>query len=306
MIKNYIYSTLLCFIFSSVVFAQSNSITIDSELTGDLYLGNPTTKELVIIIAGSGPTNRNGNQPPQLKTNAYKLLAEGLQANGINVFTYDKRIIAQLKKGIVDESKGVFEDNVTDLNLIINHFKKEYPQQILLGHSEGALVANLAAIDNPTITKYISLCGPGESIDRTLYKQLTKQAPFLATKIDEIQTELKAGRNVTDVPQMLFVIYRPSVQPYLISWMKYDPVVEIKKLTLPILLIQGDKDLQVDLQQGKNLKEAKPKATLTTLAGMNHVLKSITDDTANIASYNKPELPLQSELITTISTFLKQ
>ncbi|MDM1370432.1 alpha/beta hydrolase [Myroides marinus] len=302
--KKLIY-TLVLVLTTSLGFSQT-TIQIDSEIDGDLYLANKDSKQLAIIIAGSGPTNKNGNNPGGVKANSYKYLAEGLKENGINTFTYNKRMFAQMKNQTIKEEDGRFEDNVKDLNLVIDYFKKDYPNIILIGHSEGALVATLASQNNTAVSKLVSLQGPGESIDKTLYKQLTAQAPFFAKSVEDIHNKLRNGEQVTDVPPMLMSLYRPSVQPYLISWIKYDPTVEIQKVKQPILILQGDKDLQVKTDQGDNLKKAMPTATLVTLKGMNHVLKTVVKDDENLALYSKPEIPLHTELIPTIVNFIKK
>lgn len=279
-------------------------IDIDSEIQGDLYIGDSKNNSVSIFIAGSGPTDRNGNSLPMMTTNAYKLVAEGLAQNKQNIFTYDKRAVALSKKKGAPESEGVFEDNVNDLNLVINTLKKRFTSITLIGHSEGALVALLAA-NTPEVTKYISISGPGETIDKTLSKQIAKNAPFLQKQSDEILSELKKGNTVDNVIPMLQSLFRPSVQPYLISWIKFDPAIEIKKLNKPILIIQGDKDIQVDLEQGKLLHQANPKSTIVTLTGMNHVFKNIEKDEDNIKSYQNGSLPIHPELVTTIINFLK-
>ncbi|MGL5275901.1 hypothetical protein SAMN04488018_11011 [Myroides marinus] len=302
--KKLIY-TLVLALTTSLAFSQT-TIQIDSEIDGDLYLANKDNKQLAIIIAGSGPTNKNGNNPGGVKANSYKYLAEGLKENGINTFTYNKRMFAQMKNQTAKEEDGRFEDNVKDLNLVIDYFKKEYSSIILIGHSEGALVATLASQNNTAVSKLVSLQGPGESIDKTLYKQLTAQAPFFAKSVEDIHNKLRNGEQVTDVPPMLMSLYRPSVQPYLISWIKYDPTVEIQKVKQPILILQGDKDLQVKTDQGDNLKKAMPTATLITLKGMNHVLKTVVKDDENLALYSKPEVPLHTELVPTIVNFIKK
>ncbi|MDM1377551.1 alpha/beta hydrolase [Myroides marinus] len=302
--KKLIY-TLVLALTTSLGFSQT-TIQIDSEIDGDLYLANKDSKQLAIIIAGSGPTNKNGNNPAGVKANSYKYLAEGLKENGINTFTYNKRMFAQMKNQTAKEEDGRFEDNVKDLNLVIDYFKKEYSSIILIGHSEGALVATLASQNNTAVSKLVSLQGPGESIDKTLYKQLTAQAPFFAKSVEDIHNKLRNGEQVTDVPPMLMSLYRPSVQPYLISWIKYDPTVEIQKVKQPILILQGDKDLQVKTDQGDNLKKAMPTATLVTLKGMNHVLKTVVKDDENLALYSKPDVPLHTELVPTIVNFIKK
>lgn len=302
------FSSLILLLLTSLVGHSqkyhTEIIQIDNEIEGTLYSGNTESDTLIILIAGSGPTDRNGNTLGLATTNAYKWLAEGLAEVGQNIFTYDKRIIAQIKKQTVDESKGVFEDNVADLNLILTQLHQKYPKIVLMGHSEGALIGLLAA-RKPYITKYISLAGPGESIDKTLSKQIAQQAPFLQKTADEILNTLKSGQTVANIIPMLEPLFRSDVQPYLISWMQIDPVLEIQKINIPILIIQGDQDLQVNTLQGTNLQEANPKAQLVTIPGMNHVFKNVTSQEENMQTYKDGSIPLHKELIPTLLLFLK-
>lgn len=279
-------------------------IKINDLLIGDLYSATVDTKQLAIIIPGSGPTNRNGNSHIGLKGDSYKMLATALVDSGVNTFTYDKRVIALLKSNKVNEKEMNFEQNIEDVNSIINYFKDKYPEIILIGHSEGALVANIVAIENSSVTSFISLQGAGKPADQILFDQITKQAPFFSKQINEIHDKLKKGEIVQNIPPMLNTIYRSDVQPYLISWMKYDPAVEIKKVKQPILIIDGTKDLQVDTEQANLLAKAAPKAKKVTIANMNHVLKKIDKDEDNLKSYQDSSFELHPELITTIVNFI--
>ena len=58
----------------------------------------------------------------------------------------------------------------------------------------------------------------------------------------------------------LMTLFRPSVQPYLISWYRYNPQEVIAKLRQPVLILQGDKDVQVSEEDAKLLKQSLPKA----------------------------------------------
>lgn len=302
---------LLHFIFflltAALGFAQSPSIkeiAIEPQLLGDLYTTASSSDNLAIIVPGSGPTNRNGNSYMGLKGDSYKQLAFALASKSIDVFTYDKRIIAQLKANQVKEEEMRFDDGITDLILIVNYFATQYPNITLIGHSEGALIANLVANTNSKVTKYIALQGPGESADKIIYEQVTKQFPALGEQVNTINQTLKKGVLVEKVPSFLQALYRPSLQPYLISWMKYDPSLEIQKTKQPTLLVDGDKDLQVSIKQGDLLQQANPKAKRITLQNMNHVLKQIDKEEDNLKSYGDPSFPLHPALVSTLSTFI--
>ncbi len=292
-------------LFSTSSLAQSfekKVLQIDPEIQGDLYIGAPNSKTVIVIIAGSGPTDRNGNQPPMSMNNSLKFLAEGLASNGYNVFTFDKRVIAQIKNKHLPE--GItFENSVDDVVLITNNLREQFVNIIIAGHSEGALVGTLAA-QKTSAKAFIFLAGPGQSIDKILTKQVTEKAPFLSVKMDEIFAQLRKGQIVTDVIPMLQNLFLPINQPYIMSWMKYDPTLEIAKLNLPILIINGTKDIQIEENEAKLLHRAHPKSKLVLIEGMNHIFKNIEKDEDNLRSYNNPKLPLHPDLIPTITDFL--
>lgn len=298
--------TTLCAILGFAQTSQKTEIAIDAQLLGDLYTSSTKSDNLVIIVPGSGPTNRNGNSFAGVKGDSYKLLANALVVQGLDVFTYDKRFITQLKQNqSIKEEEGRFEDGVNDLALIVNHFSTAYSKITLVGHSEGALVANILANTSSKVTQYVALQGPGVAADQIIYEQVVKQLPALGNKVAELNAALKNGQTIEDVPPMLQALYRPSVQPYLISWMKYDPSIEIKKIKQPTLIIDGDKDLQVSLLHGDLLSKANPKAKRITLKNMNHILKQIEKDEDNIKSYGDSSFPLHPELASTIVTFIQ-
>ena len=304
---------VLILIASSAAFSQNTplfkteNIAINSLLNGTLYTPikqNNATK-LVILIAGSGPTNRDGNQIG-LTNNSLKLLAESLVNNGIAVYSYDKRIFAQMASGKLDEASLTFDNFIDDAKAVILYFKnqKKYHSITVAGHSEGALIGMVAA--NGIADAYISIAGAGRPIDEVLLEQIGKQAPFLKEEVEKNLASLKSGNTFELKNQMLASLFRASVQPYMISWIKYHPQNEIKKLQIPSLLINGDKDIQVSVQDAQLLQQAQPNAQLHIIPNMNHIFKVIKgDDTENKASYTNPELPICVELTSIITTFIR-
>jgi len=304
---------VLILIASKAAFSQNTplfkteNIAINSLLNGTLYAPikqNNATK-LVILIAGSGPTNRDGNQIG-LTNNSLKLLAESLVNNGIAVYSYDKRIFAQMASGKLDEASLTFDNFIDDAKAVILYFKnqKKYHSITVAGHSEGALIGMVAA--NGNANAYISIAGAGRPIDEVLLEQIEKQAPFLKEEVEKSLATLKSGNTFELKNQMLASLFRASVQPYMISWIKYNPQNEIKKLQIPSLLINGDKDLQVSVQDAQLLQQAQPNAQLHIIPNMNHIFKVIKgDDTENKASYTNPELPICVELTSIITTFIR-
>ncbi|MEN9876317.1 MAG: hypothetical protein RLZZ529_1314 [Bacteroidota bacterium] len=304
---------ILILIASSAAFSQNNplfkteNIAINSLINGTLYtpLKQNNATKLVILIAGSGPTNRDGNQIG-LTNNSLKLLAESLVNNGIAVYSYDKRIFAQMASGKLDEASLTFDNFIDDAKAVILYFKnqKKYHSITVAGHSEGALIGMVAA--NGNADAYISIAGAGRPIDEVLLEQIEKQAPFLKEEVEKSLATLKSGNTFELKNQMLASLFRSSVQPYMISWIKYNPQNEIKKLQIPSLLINGDKDIQVSVQDAQLLQQAQPNAQLHIIPNMNHIFKVIKgDDTENKASYTNPELPICVELTSIITTFIR-
>jgi pimeloyl-ACP methyl ester carboxylesterase len=307
------FLTLLFIVLSAPVFSQATTaftkenIAVNTLLNGTLYTPIKQTKltNLVILIAGSGPTNRDGNQFG-MTNNSLKLLAESLVNNGIAVYSYDKRIFAQMASGKLDEASLTFDNFIDDAKAVVLYFKnqKKYHSITVAGHSEGALIGMVAANENADA--YISIAGAGRPIDEVIVEQIGKQAPFLKEEVEKNLATLKSGNIFELKNQMLASLFRASVQPYMISWIKYHPQNEIKKLQIPSLLINGNKDIQVSVQDAQLLQRAKPDAQLQIIPNMNHIFKAIKgDDTENKASYTNPELPICTELTSIITTFIR-
>jgi len=284
-----------------------NQIAVNPLINGTLYIpeNNSTKTKLVILIAGSGPTDRNGNQMGAV-TNFAKNFAVAVAEGGNAVFAYDKRMFAQMKSGELKEETMRFEDGIKDVEDIIIFFRaqKKYSKIIIAGHSEGSLIGMVAA--QGKADAYISLAGVGNPADEIILEQITKQAPMLKDEVEKNLAILKSGQTFTLENQMLASIFRESVQPYMISWFKYNPQNEIKKLKIPVLLINGTKDIQVDVRELDLLKVAKPDAQVAVIENMNHLLREIKgDDTENIASYTDGNLPVMAPLISIVNQFIK-
>ncbi|WP_197088646.1 alpha/beta fold hydrolase [Rufibacter radiotolerans] len=150
------------------------------------------------------------------------------------------------------------------------------------------------------------MAGAGQSADKVIRQQLAPQPQMVKDMAFPVLDQLVLGQTVTDVNPMLAALFRPSVQPYLISWFKLDPQVEIKKLTQPVILVQGTQDLQVSTNEAQLLAAAQPKARLLEVKGMNHVLKETTADRSNnLAAYSNPTLPLAPALLPALVTLVK-
>ena len=308
----------LSFVLSGLL-AQTKIETVSSEselilktTTGNIYgtltvPDNLKTSPIVLIIAGSGPTDRDCNSSAGMQTNAYKMLAEGFSKNNISTLRFDKRGIGKSKPAMTSESDLRFETYINDVVAWISLLKSDnrFSKVIVLGHSEGSLIGMLAA-EQTNIGGLISVSGPGKSADQVLQEQLkTQLPPQLLMESNRIMGNLKMGKTVDNVDPNLAALYRPSVQPYMISWIKYDPTQEIKKLKVPVLIIQGTTDLQVTVNDAKLLSSAQPDAKLFIVDKMNHILKeSDADVTKNMATYTNPTLALKTGIIDVMVNFI--
>jgi hypothetical protein len=283
--------------------------TSTGDISGTLTIpNNLKTSPIVIIVAGSGPTDRDCNSPLGVQTNAYKMLAENFTKNGISCLRFDKRGIGKSKPAMTSESDLRFETYIKDVADWISLLKsdKRFSEIYILGHSEGSLIGMIAA-GQIHIAGFISVSGVGKSADKLIQEQLkTKLPQQLLDESDKILDSLRMGKTVSNVNPNLVALYRPGVQPYMISWIKYDPAKEISKLKIPVLIIQGTTDLQVSVDDAKLLSSSKPDAKLLIIDNMNHVLKeSDADVQKNMATYRDPGLPLKPELVDGIGSFIK-
>lgn len=262
---------------------------------------------LVIIIAGSGSTDMDCNTP-MFKTNSYKYLAEELANNNIASLRFDKRGIAKSKDAMNSEPELRFGNYVDDVVGWIKWLKNErdFSKLFIAGHSEGSLIGMLAA-QKTDISGYISISGVGKPASEIIKEQLKSQPPMVQQDSAPIIESLLAGNTVPDVKPYLMSLFRPSVQSYLISWFKYDPRLEIEKLKVPVLIIQGTTDIQVPVENAELLHQAAKQSELRIIEGMNHILKDApVDRQQNMASYGQTELPVNVEITTVIEDFIKK
>lgn len=279
--------------------------TKNGKLSGTLCLpANSDAKAVVLIIAGSGPTDRNGNNP-MMKNNALQMMARQLSEAGIASLRYDKRGIGASEAAGMKEAEIRFEQLVQDASDWLAWLKntKRFPAYYILGHSEGSLIGMLAS---EGATGFISLAGPGETAGATLRRQLSAQPKMIKDESFAILDSLEAGHTVKKTSPLLASLFRPSVQPYLISWMKYDPAKIIADMKIPVCIIQGTTDIQVEVEDARKLSAALPSAKLVIIEGMNHVLKTApADRSENMKTYNNPDLPLADKLILEIISFIQ-
>jgi pimeloyl-ACP methyl ester carboxylesterase len=299
-------------------------ITLETP-TAVLYgtLERPQTRSrvpVVLIISGSGPTDRDGNSPMLPgANNSLKLLADALAARGIASLRYDKRGIGETGKAMLlaaEKTKSVpreedlsFETYIDDAIRWGKQLRadRRFSRLTVLGHSEGSLIGMVAA-QRIRADAFVSIAGAGRPVHQVILEQVKPQfSAELLMKTEEILEQLAAGKTVASVPAELTALLRPSIQPYMISWFRYDPAKEVSKLRIPVLIVQGTTDLQTTLGDAKRLADGNPAAKLLLIEGMNHVLKTVGNEREKqVASYSDPKLPVAPELVSGISGFVNK
>ncbi|MDF1743187.1 MAG: alpha/beta hydrolase [Gimesia sp.] len=296
---------------SSIAAPSEKIVTLKTEtrtLKGTLL--TPETKDKIpvaLIIAGSGPTDRDGNNP-LMQNNSLKMLASELFKNGIATLRYDKRGIGQSKMTNLNESELRFDNYIQDAKEWLDFLKRnqKFNQIIVIGHSEGSLIGMIAS-HQKDVDKFISIAGSGQPADQIIREQLKAQPKIISEQSTPILDKLPHGETVKDVPPLLQSLFRPSVQPYLISWFQYDPQKELAKFKKPILILQGTTDIQVSVKDAEILAKANQRAQKMIINDMNHIMKkSELDRQKNLLTYSQPDLPIKTELIKATVDFIKQ
>lgn len=261
---------------------------------------------VVLMIAGSGPTDRDGNNPEGARNDSLKLLARELAERGIASLRYDKRGVAASRPVAPREEELSVAAYVADAVAWGQLLKADprFSRLILLGHSEGALIASLAAVDSGA-DALVSLSGIAHPLGRVLREQLQgRLPPALAAETEATLQALEQGRTVAQVSPRLQVLLRPSVQPYLISLLRQRPAEAFARVSVPALIVQGTRDFQVDAEEALLLQQARTEAQLLLIEGMNHVLRIVPAAAPPLASYNDPRLPLAAELVDGLARFI--
>jgi pimeloyl-ACP methyl ester carboxylesterase len=269
---------------------------------------------VVLIIPGSGPTDRDGDNPMGITAAPYRLLADALAANGVSTVRIDKRGMFGSKAAVPDPNKVTIADYATDTHSWVTAIRKRTGVRCVwvLGHSEGSLVALAAAQRPDGICGVISVSGAGRKLSDVIREQLRANpanAPLLASAMAAID-KLEKGEHVdvTGMNPALLRLFAPQVQDFLIDDFRRDPAKLAASLKVPVLIVQGERDLQVSVADAKALAAAQPKAKLVLIPAMNHVLKDVASDerSANVATYADSSLPIDSTLVDAIVSFVKR
>jgi pimeloyl-ACP methyl ester carboxylesterase len=276
-----------------------------TELTPDGVKGKVP---VVLLHSGSGPTDRDGNNPMLPGPNdSLRMVAEALAQRGIASVRYDKRGIGSSALPVWKEKDMRLDDYIDDASAWLRRLRADprFSRVVMVGHSEGAQIA-AEACKQGGADACVLIAGAGHTIDDILRDQLkSKLPPALFDENERILVSLKQGQTVDKVPPALMTLYHPSVQPYIISSLRHDPRVAIAALNMPVLILQGTSDIQVQPSEADALAAAAPRAKLVVVEGMNHLLKMVGKDEAlQQKSYGSPELPVSPQLIDALSGFV--
>lgn len=292
--------------------------TVRGRLPGTLLLPDakkyPGKNPVVLILADSGPSDRDGNvYSVPGKNDCLLLLAQALSQQGLASLRYDKRGAGESYVLAPKEEDLIFADFVLDAQAAIRALKadKRFSKVVVIGHGQGSLVGSSAAAAAGA-AGFVSLAGVGLPSWQTIQSQLEHYAQEdettagLKLEWERLISELRQGRRVAYVNPDLESMFRPSIQPFLISWFSFDPKTEISKFSGPVLIIQGGNDSRVGPDDTRALEEGKPGAKEVFLPDMNHVLKAtLPTEADNEASYSDPRYPLASGLMTVIRDFVQ-
>ncbi len=305
--------------------AQGSAVVLETS-SGSLHgtLVSPAEAEtVVLIVPGSGPTDRDGNNAlggaMRLQSDAYRQLAEALaQAGsgpGVATLRYDKRGIGQSAAAGQDESAMRFEHGIEDAaGWLAWLHDAGYARVMVLGHSEGALIGLEAAAQareaGLRVDGVVLACPQALNASETLRRQLRPQLPDdWWTQADAALGRLEAGETVqlAELPPVLWSLFRPSVQPYLSSWFRYTPATSLAAWGGPTLIVGGTTDAQVAFADVAALASGQHEAGLVLLAGVNHLMKDVTGDLATqLPSYRDPSIPLSPRLLRVVRRFVER
>lgn len=313
---NRLLAFLLLFPAGLVVHAQETEVTLEPlsglQLHGTLRTGlGPRAATAILLLPGSGPTNRDGNSMGGNTPSTLFKLATALSDSGFTTLRIDKRFIGKSRP---DSTTALtmeghrFRHWVEDAARWAEwlHTQPGVERVVIAGHSQGSLVALLAAGESEKVDGVISLCGAGRPIAQVIKDQMKPQLPTplfekLAAKMDSLEN----GQEVVDSPPLLRALLNKPLQPFLMSWMAEDPCRAVASCQVPVLVVQGGKDLQVKEEEGQLLKSCNERVSYVLIEDLNHPLYAIRGDfNENLGSYSDPKRTLHPQVVKEMIRYL--
>lgn len=291
---------------------QSGTLTLPGTLT--MPAKSKRQIPVALIVAGSGPTDRNGNSAGLLRlqnnSNLYAILAWQLAKAGIASVRYDKRVIGDNLQKVNIPSTSI-DDFIADATAGARTLvaDRRFSKVVLIGHSEGAELVLQAANRGAPAAGIVMMSGAGRPIMPVLREQISKQMPpEEVVKWDSASARYLRGEEPGEVHPGLKALLQPMNRKFMQSWVKYDPAAEIAQLKIPVLIIQGGRDIQISEDDARALKAAQPAAKLVVIPAANHVFRAATTDDrmAQAKLYVDPTLPIVPELTPAIVDWIKK
>jgi len=280
------------------------------ELQGTLTIPRALTKPVpvVVIIAGSGPTDRNGNSMMGIRPNSYAQLAWRLAERGIASLRYDKRGMPGTQ-GTFDITNMTLDDFAGDARVAAESMSRDrrFSRVVFLGHSEGASLALIAGAGGAPVAGIVHVSGLGRRTGEVLREQLSRQFDSaVLVRYDTAMKHYLSGEQPADVPQGLEMLFVPVNRTYMRSMMAFEPQAAIRAVRQPVLIVQGATDLQATVADAERLHAARPNAQLVVVPLANHVLKQTADTTiaGQLPTYQSPTIPIMPEVVKPIADWV--
>lgn len=290
------------------------------------------TYPAVLLHAGSGPTDRDWNNALIAGTNGSgKLLAEELSNNGFVVLRFDKMGTGKTTAPNPLTWDAVLDDARAGLDALRANDAVDGDKIFLAGHSEGGVqMIGLARREKDAIAGLVLLASAGRSMKDVIIDQLTRQ--FSSAGMD-VEAEMKPIRAAMDaffagkavdpetaskhagVQRLMAQIFSPASAVYARELYGFDPAVGVAELRVPILVWNGDKDIQVSPDKdARRLHEGAEKAgvesTLHISPDADHVIKFEPTPKAQVgpaqaANYNAADRTLDPNAVKAITAWLE-
>ncbi len=286
---------------------RSGTLGLAATLTMPRGVAGPVP--VAVIIAGSGPSDRNGNSVMGIRPNSYAQLAWRLAERGIATLRYDKRGLPGTQ-GTFDIRSMTLDDFAGDARAAAESLSRDsrFARVVFVGHSEGASLALLAARQGAPVAGVVHVSGLGRPLAEVMHEQISRQVDSATlVRYDTAMTSYLRGEQPRDVPQQLGMLFIPVNQTFMRSLAAFDPPAAIRAVPQPVLIVQGETDLQATVADAERLHAARRDARLVLLAETNHVLKHTTDRTLAgqlRSTYQDPSAPIVPESVRAIADWI--